>query len=86
MRVLLSAIDVAQETEGAFDPTIGSVVQLVGFGYNEIRGDIDEQNVQEALENTGYEQINVDSLRSSVRILKFSIDFNAIAQALVWIH
>ena len=40
MRVLLSAIDVAQETEGAFDPTIGSVVQLWGFGYNEIRGDI----------------------------------------------
>ena len=28
MRVLLSAIDVAQETEGAFDPTIGSVVQF----------------------------------------------------------
>ena len=81
MRVLLSAIDVAQQTEGAFDPTIGSVVQLWGFGYNEIRGDISEQNVQEALENTGFEQINVDILRSSVRIPKeFSIDFNAIAQ------
>ncbi len=81
MKVLLSAIDVAQETDGAFDPTIGSLVHLWGFGFDEMRGDISEQNIQDVLESTGFEQINVDSLRNSVRIPKeFSIDFNAIAQ------
>ena len=81
MRVLVSALEVAKETEGAFDPTIGSVVQLWGFGFDEMRGDISDKSIQEALLRSGFEQINVDTLESSVRIPNgFSIDFNAIAQ------
>ncbi len=81
MRVLLSALGVANDTEGAFDPTIGSVVQLWGFGFDEMRGDISEKSIQEALSRSGFEQINVDTLEASVRIPNgFSIDFNAIAQ------
>ena len=81
MRVLVSALGVANDTEGAFDPTIGSVVQLWGFGFDEMRGDISDKSIQEALSRSGFEQINVDTLESSVRIPNgFSIDFNAIAQ------
>ena len=81
MRVLTTSMEVANATEGAFDPTIGSVVQLWGFGFDEIRGDINEISIQEALSRSGFERINVDSLENSVRIPNgFSIDFNAIAQ------
>jgi FAD:protein FMN transferase len=81
MRVLVSALGVANDTEGVFDPTIGSVVQLWGFGFDEMRGDISEKSIQEALSRSGFEQINVDTLEASVRIPNgFSIDFNAIAQ------
>jgi len=81
MRVLVSALEVAEDTEGAFDPTIGSVVQLWGFGFDEMRGDISDISIQEALSRSGFERINVDTLESNVRIPNgFSIDFNAIAQ------
>ncbi len=81
MRVLASALEVAKVTEGAFDPTIGSVVQLWGFGFEEIRGDLSEESIEQALFRTGFEQINVDTLQNKVRIPNgFSIDFNAIAQ------
>ena len=52
-----------------------------GFGFDEMRGDISEKSIQEALSRSGFEQINVDTLEASVRIPNgFSIDFNAIAQ------
>ena len=81
MKVLTRSIEVANETDGAFDPTIGSVVRLWGFGFDEIRGDISDKNIQEALARSGFDQIKIDTLASSVSIPKgFSIDFNAIAQ------
>ena len=81
MKVLLQAREVATNTEGAFDPTIGAVVQLWGFGFDEIRGDLSEKNIEQALSRTGYEQVNVNRFENKVRIPNgFSIDFNAIAQ------
>lgn len=77
--VLTRSIQIAEETDGSFDPTVGPLVRLWGFGFEEIRGDVNSQMVEEIKSKTGYENIEQDG--KSVRIpAGFSLDFNALAQ------
>jgi len=77
--VLNRSIEIAKETEGDFDPTIGPLVRLWGFGFDELRQDVSKEMVEAQLSNTGFEHIQIKG--DSVIIPKdFQIDFNAIAQ------
>lgn len=79
MRVLLRSLEIAEETEGAFDPTIGPLVHLWGFGFDEVRQDVTPAMIAEAKNRTGYHGIEIKD--GNVRIPQgFSLDFNAIAQ------
>lgn len=79
MEVLNRSLEIAEETNGDFDPTIGPLVSLWGFGFEELRQDVSPQMVEQTLEKTGYQHIQVKE--DSVKVPEgFQIDFNAIAQ------
>ena len=76
--VLTRSLEIAEESEGAFDPTIGPLVSLWGFGL-EKRGEITDEHVQEVKQKIGYSSIIREN--GQVKIpAGFTIDFNAIAQ------
>jgi thiamine biosynthesis lipoprotein len=77
--VLNRSIEIAEETNSAFDPTVGPLVRIWGFNFEEIRQDVTEEMITEAKNTTGYQQMEIDGSR--VRLPEgFSLDFNAIAQ------
>jgi thiamine biosynthesis lipoprotein len=77
--VLNRSLEIAKESEGDFDPTVGPLVQLWGFWFDEIRGQISDDQVTNALALVGFDKVEIDD--QSVRIpANSTIDFNAIAQ------
>lgn len=79
MNVLERSLEIAEETNGAFDPTVGPLVRLWGFDYEEVRQDVTEEMISEARSKTGWQQVETEG--DQVRLPEgFSIDFNAIAQ------
>lgn len=77
--VLNRSLEIAEETGGAFDPTVGPLVNLWGFGFKEVRQDVSADTLQQVLSNVGYESIQIDGMSVSIPE-GFMIDFNAIAQ------
>lgn len=80
--VLATAVDVSSLTEGAFDITIGPVVNLWGFGP-EARPDKvpDDDELAARLEATGYEKLELRAEPPAVRASKPQyIDLSAIAK------
>jgi len=79
MNVLTRSLEIAEESDGDFDPTVGPLVRLWGFWFDEIRGQVSDEQVASTLQLIGYEKVEIDGQR--VRIPENStIDFNAIAQ------
>jgi thiamine biosynthesis lipoprotein len=80
--VLHSALDVAQASDGAFDPTILPLVKLWGFRSEEAVTAPADSLVARCLEQTGFQQVQVDSPGSRVRFLKpgVELDFGGIAK------
>lgn len=77
--VLNRSLEIAAESDGDFDPTVGPLVRLWGFWFDEIRGQVSDEQVRKTLDLVGYEKVEVVGNR--VRISQNStIDFNAIAQ------
>ncbi len=79
MEVLHRSLEIAEESEGVFDPTVGPLVQLWGFWFDEIRGQVSDEQVTNTLELVGFDKVEIDN--QNVRIpANSTIDFNAIAQ------
>ncbi len=73
------SMQVAAETDGAFDPTVGSLVRAWGFGFDASRK-VDSRIVDSILEFTGYQKVRIDSGKLLKEDDRTTIDFNAIAQ------
>ncbi len=79
LEVLNRSIEIAEETSGDFDPTVGSLVAIWGFGFEEVRRDVDTEIIEEVKSKTGYASIQING--NKVMIPEgFSLDFNALAQ------
>lgn len=80
--VLATAARVSELTDGAFDVTIGPVVNLWGFGPEARPDEVpDESELQAKLEATGYENIELRSDPPALRARKPQyIDLSAIAK------
>lgn len=83
VRLLDLSEDFVEQTGGAFDPTVGPVVDLWGFGPRTIQRRPDEAQVQDALNQVGWrEHVRLDLAAATV--LKTSagvrIDLSAIAK------
>lgn len=79
IEILKFSKSIAEHTEGAFDYTVGPLVNAWGFGFDENKN-VDSQIIDSILQFVGYQNLHVDSswlYKSDERI---TIDFNAIAQ------
>jgi thiamine biosynthesis lipoprotein len=73
------AVEVAEKTKGAFDPTVGNLTRAWGFGFDASRH-VDKQIIDSILAFTGYQNVRVENGYFMKEDPRISIDFNAIAQ------
>lgn len=73
------ALDIAEKTNGAFDPTVGNLTRAWGFGFDASKN-VDKQIVDSILKFTGYSKVRIENGKFIKDDQRISIDFNAIAQ------
>jgi thiamine biosynthesis lipoprotein len=83
LTVLDAALTMAADSQGAFDPTIGPLVNLWGFGPDPVRGDTlpTAAQLQQARARCGWQRIALD--RMAGRVLQPGgayLDFSGIAK------
>ncbi|EAR08422.1 FAD:protein FMN transferase [Reinekea blandensis] len=80
--VVQQALNVARETDGAFDPTIAPLVDLWGFGPTARQSALPSGDAIAAeLENVGYQEVGIDaSEQSLVKLADRTLDLSAIAK------
>lgn len=77
--VLLRSKEIYKKTDGAFDPTVGPLVNAWGFGPEEGRVPPKEK-VDSLLQLVGYDSIFFDSVAVCKMIKGMKLDFSAIAK------
>ncbi len=78
--VLSHALNLAKDTEGIFDPTIGPLVNLWGFGPNGKRKVPETAKINEAIKVVGYKKISLDGKSLKKNFSKTYIDLSASAK------
>jgi len=69
-----------KETDGAFDPTIGVLVNAWGFGPDNVVENLDSAHVKSMLEFVGLEKVQLKKEKIIKKYRSTYIDFNAIAK------
>ena len=82
MHVLQTAQDISRSTQGAFDVTIGPLVNLWGFGPEQDFAVPGEKHIDAALRLVGYEHLRLDPAASALKKANggIQIDLSAIAK------
>lgn len=84
IEVLLLAQDISTLSDGAFDISVGPLVNMWGFGpdFKEVADDIPSQErIDAALETIGFEALTIDTRASQIRKSKaITLDLSAIAK------
>ena len=82
MHVLQAAQDISRSTQGAFDVTIGPLVNLWGFGPEQDFAVPGEEHIDAALRLVGYEYLHLDPAASALKKTNggIQIDLSAIAK------
>tara|TARA_Y100001934_G_C12271769_1_gene735288 strand:- start:255 stop:1163 length:909 start_codon:yes stop_codon:yes gene_type:complete len=78
--VIEQALHVARETGGAFDPTVGPLVALWGFGANAAKEGPSEAELKEAQSKVGYHHllwVGPHQLQGAVMGMKLDLSANA---------
>ncbi len=80
--VVSLALEVAEASDGAFDPTVGPLVDLWGFGPKETTDQVpSESDIEAALAMVGWQAIEVDSTAHKLRkSAPRELDLSAIAK------
>ena len=71
--------EIARETDGFFDMTVGSLVRAWGFGFDATKS-ISTNTIDSILEFTGYEKVRWDGATVIKEDNRTTFDFNAVAQ------
>jgi thiamine biosynthesis lipoprotein len=69
-----------KETEGAFDPTVGILVNAYGFGPEKPIENLDSLKVQELLKFVGFDKVKLENRKIKKLYPEIYLDFNAIAK------
>jgi thiamine biosynthesis lipoprotein len=77
--ILEVALQVCEETEGAFDFTVGALVNLWGFGKDSNR-EACQREIEKALETVGYKKIRIEGNKIIKENADTQLNFNAIAK------
>ncbi|MEM7583617.1 MAG: FAD:protein FMN transferase [Acidobacteriota bacterium] len=67
IEVMTEAREVWQTTGGAYDITIGPLVNAWGFGAEESRPELDPPTVQGLLDQTGFDKLEIDAEANTLR-------------------
>ena len=78
--VFYSARRIYKETEGAFDPTIGVLVNAWGFGPEKALKKLDSSAVRALLPLVGFDKVSIFQGRLQKTDPRIYLDFNAIAK------
>jgi thiamine biosynthesis lipoprotein len=81
--VINEAVMISELTQGSFDITVGPLVNMWGFGPKKKSGEIPlDSDINEALAETGFEKIQLNSKEPTIRKLKpnIYIDLSGIAK------
>ena len=74
------ALDLAEQTGGAFDPSVGAQLERLGFNTNYRTGEVIHSNIQP---NVSFQDVRVDRLARTVLLRKpLVLDLNAVAKGL----
>jgi thiamine biosynthesis lipoprotein len=73
------SLQVCEETGGAFDFTVGALVNLWGFGKDTLK-EVSHEDVEKALETVGYTKITVVENRIAKANPETQLNFNAVAK------
>ncbi|MCH8686327.1 FAD:protein FMN transferase [Pedomonas mirosovicensis] len=86
--VLNCALEITEESEGAFDPTLGALVDLWGFGPAPARATPPSpQEIEAARARTGWRKIGFDAARRAIRQPGgVRLDFSGIAKGFAVDH
>jgi thiamine biosynthesis lipoprotein len=77
--ILELSLQVCEETNGAFDFTVGALVNLWGFG-KDAQKEVSEDEVVKALETVGYSKIKIEGNKIIKENPATQLNFNAIAK------
>ncbi|MCL2291095.1 MAG: FAD:protein FMN transferase [Bacteroidetes bacterium] len=77
--ILEVSLQVCEETGGAFDFTVGALVNLWGFGKDTLKK-VSPEEVAKALETVGYKKIKIDRSRIIKENPETQLNFNAVAK------
>jgi len=83
VRLIEQALELSRLTDGAYDVTVGPLVNLWGFGPNFTESDVpDGVDIQRALTNIGYKKIILDVEANKLKKLNPNVyvDFSSIAK------
>ena len=73
------SLQVCEETEGAFDFTVGALVNLWGFGKDAPK-EVSQEDVENALKTVGYQKIKIEDNKIIKENPETQLNFNAIAK------
>ena len=71
--------EIFHETDGAFDPTVGILVNAYGFGPNKL-DQLETSDLTKLMQWVGFNKIHIENQKLVKDFSETSIDFNAIAQ------
>ncbi|MDX9697040.1 MAG: FAD:protein FMN transferase [Bacteroidales bacterium] len=77
--VFVRAMEISEYTDGAFDITVGPLVNAWGFGFTD-RENIDQHKIDSILQFIGYKKIWLENDRIIKSDPRVKMDMNAIAQ------
>ncbi|MCL2167786.1 MAG: FAD:protein FMN transferase [Lentimicrobiaceae bacterium] len=77
--ILEVSLQVCEETEGAFDFTVGALVNLWGFGKDPQK-EVSQEEIEKVLETVGYKKIQIIGNRIIKDNPDTQLNFNAIAK------
>ena len=80
-QAIAQSMRLAEETEGAFDITIGPVTRAIGFAGGQLRG-IDTSHVLALMQHVGMDKIRLEGNRLLKQTPQVFIDLNGIAQGI----
>lgn len=81
LAVTLAALEIAAQTDGAFNPAVGPLVNLWGFGPETTQGAPSPAAIELAIAQTDLKRLMVDSEASTLaKSAAISLDYSAIAK------